>query len=350
MKLGAAGLGVLVFASVALLLVLTLSASPANAPGTDVVNLFVTVSNAIPSIGAISCHNGTSATTLTPTAGVNTTIWCFAVITDLNGWADINQSSLNVTIVGAGSGGIATEANRNREDDFNNHYSAGNASHFATQSTTDNDSCTFFSASGNTITANCTFNIRHYVDPGAFNVTFNISDNASVMIYGSNTNYNWTSLNYTINSVTAINTSNTTINFGSVGLGATSAKTSIMIKNWGNTRFDIAAAETQGTAASLNCTTGTLTTDGDDGIRFNATAGASFAFTAGETAYRLVGSGTGTYNATGNITDWDQIYPNSSVGFTDTSSNQLLYWLLRLPSSGVGGSCSGVATILAAAG
>ncbi len=341
MKLGFVRAGiVLLFVSLFLLSALIFAPVPANAPGTDEVNLFVTVSNAIPSIGAILCHNGSTSTSYVPTAGANKTIWCYATITDLNGWPDINQTSLNVSFYGTNSTGNCGDGCRNVADDLNNHYSAGNFSHLGVSSGTNNDSCLWFSASGNTISVNCTFEIRHFIDPGTYNVTFNVSDNASAPVYGSNTNYNWTSILYTIGNTTAINVTNRTINFGTVALGATSAQRTLHIENWGNRPFDISAAETEGTAGQLNCTSGTLDTGLTDGIRYNATT--SFSFIGGEAAYRLVGS----HNATGNITDWNEAYPNAT-GTTDTNSVKVLYWLLRFPSSGVGGSCSGVAQILA---
>jgi hypothetical protein len=111
--------------------------------------------------------------------------------------------------------------------------------------------------------------------------------------------------------------------------------------NWGNQPFNISLAETGGTAGEMNCTVGSFGTGNTTsvGIRYNATTG--FPFIETETAYRLVG----TQNATGNITDWNHMYPNAT-GTTDTSNERNLFWLLKLPASGISGTCSGVATVL----
>ena len=115
-----------------------LSSLTVLAAGSDEVNLYVTVQNARPSIGSISCHN--SSTPLTPVAGENTTIWCYATITDANGYADVNQTSLNVTIWGTNSTGNGPYSTQDRSDDLNNHYSNGSSSH-------QRSDCTWYSAS-----------------------------------------------------------------------------------------------------------------------------------------------------------------------------------------------------------
>ncbi len=278
----------------------------------------VTVSNVAPTVGAITCN----PSSLTPTAGTNTTVSCWATLSDDNGYGDINQSKL---VTNFWYNETKTETS---DDDLNDHYSNGSASNAGTD-------CTWTDASGTDITVNCSYTTRYYIDPtvspNVWTVKFVVNDTSD----GTGNN----ETTYTVDSFLGLDVKETSIEYGTVDLGATSLEQITNITNWCNQLIDVDLRESE-YSGELYCpdTDTNITTDAaSTGIRFNETSG--FAFVNGT---ELTGTST-------TFTAFDLDYYNAT-GTTDGESANGLYWLLKVPDTGVGGTCSGKTEFVAAAG
>lgn len=279
----------------------------------------VTVSNVAPTVGAITCD----PSSLTPTAGSNTMVSCLATLSDDNGYGDINQSKL-ITNFWFNETKVETS-----DDDLNDHYSNGTASNVATD-------CTWTDASGTNITVNCSYTTRYYIDPTVspdiWTVKFVVNDTEDAT--GSNE-----LADYTVNSMLGLDVKETSIEYGTLALGDTSLEQITNITNWCNQLIDVDLRESEH-SGQLYCPdtdTNIITNATSTGIRFNDTS--SFAFVNGTA---LTGTST-TFAA------FDLNYYDAS-GTTDGESASSLYWLIKIPDTGVGGTCSGKTEFVAAAG
>ncbi len=274
----------------------------------DTVTMQVSLSNAAPLVGAISC----TPSSLTPSAGVNTTVFCNATLTDTNGWNDINQSSMNATF-------YLSATPKDAADDLNIHYSNGSLSSAGT-------ACTFTGGSGNTVEAQCNFTTRYFITPGTWTVNFTVNDTAGDMAISNSTSY-------TVETILGLNIVESLVNFGSLSLSETSTEKTTTLQNLGNTLIDVNLSMAGGI---LDCPDpySDLDIDGTDGIRYNLTT--SFTFTQG-----IALTDTATP-----YTEFDANYYNAT-GTADGTTSKDLYWLLRVPASGVGGTCTGTTTIVA---
>jgi len=248
--------------------------------------------------------------------GANKTLSCWAVLTDTNGYGDINQSTLNTNFykdtVGSG-------------DDLNTHYSNGSAS------TTGTD-CTWTGESGTNITVNCSYNIRYFIDPSdnGWTVNFTVQDNSALS--GSNT------LILGVATTTGLDVKESSIEYGEVALGTTSNEKVTNITNLCNQQIDVKLRESQYSGKLYCPSTGSAnitTDDATSGIRFNMTSGFSWA----DNGNKLTGTST-------TFTTFDLNYYDAT-GTVDGESTKNLYWLLKLPASGVSGVCSGQTEFIA---
>jgi len=270
----------------------------------------VTVTGVAPVVGTITCTpdpDDTVTDPLTPIIGGNITLYCWATITDDNGWSNIDQATEVTNLFIDTVGG---------SDDLNTHYS--------------NDSCCFGVdcsgvGSSTTILMNCSYHTRYYLDPGNWTVNFTIDDNEGLSNSTQKTDFE-------VYQALGLDVVETSIDFGVMTLGAEKNDTT-EVRNLCNQPIDIKLAETNFTAGQLTCSgagSDNITTAGADGIRYNKTS------TAWANMVELTGTNT-TY------VTWDQVYYNAS-GTTDGIQEDTLYWTLRLPSSGVAGICSGITT------
>jgi hypothetical protein len=299
---------------VAMLALLLLSTPMALADGySDNLSTQVDISGVAPSVGAITCDPDP----LVPLAGANVTIRCYATITDNNGWGDIDQNGLNVTV-------WEDTAGQAGQDDLNDHYSNGTSSNWQTDCCW-GDGCSGTST-GTTIVVSCNFTTRYFITSGAtWNVNMSINDTSG--LFGS------ALLDpYTVNSHLGLNVVNASLDFGSAALGDERNRT-VNIENWCNAIIDINLAETDTTGDGvgyLDCALGSIDTDGaNEGIRFNKTGTAVWA------QMLTLAAPTGVdYN------DWTQNYYDAT-GTQDGTEESTLHFTLRVPSSGISGLCNG---------
>ncbi len=282
----------------------------------DNLTTTVDISSVAPSIGTITCDPAT----LTPVAGINTTIRCYATITDQNGYDDIDQSGLNVTL-------WQDSADRRDDDDLNTHYSNGSSSFRGTD-------CTWGSGSGTDIDVSCNFTTRFFITPGTgtWNVNMSINDTSGNFNSSEKDDYN-------VNTHLGLNVVENTLDFGAAALGEEKNQ-SVTVENWCNQIIDLNLAETNTTGAGvgyLDCALGSIQTDegSTEGIKYNKTATAIWDNTM---VPLTAGPGGTDYN------DWTQAYTNPP-DTQDTIQQDTLYFTLRVPSSGVSGVCTGTTRV-----
>lgn len=269
----------------------------------DDLTASVSVGTSAPTVGTITCVDGS---TLTLSAETTKLLNCSATISDLNGYADISSVR-----------GV-----------FHNSSAESGASD--TRDNYKNATCAFTNAgSGTTRDVQCTFSIWYHANPAAWTVYFNATDSGGLT--GSNTT------TVTLNSLVALNVSETSISFGTVSLGGTSSEITTNIKNTGNVVIDLNINESL-YSGYMNCTdTGSddiQTNAASTGVRYNTTTGFSFAATS--------------WNLTSTNPLADVNWVESSDSGTPTAPSNPLYWLIKLPASGLTGSCSTTVRISAA--
>jgi hypothetical protein len=301
----------LLAAMIALLLLSPMVLADVN---NDNLTTTVDISSVAPSVGTITCDPAT----LTPVAGANTSIRCYATITDQNGYDDIDQNGLNVTL-------WQNSVDRRDNDDLNTHYSNGTSSFRGTD-------CTWSGASGTDIDVSCNFTTRFFITPGTatWNVNMSINDTSGNFNSSEKDDYN-------VATHLGLNVVENTLDFGAAALGEEKNDTAT-IENWCNQIIDITLAETNTTGASageLACGLGVIDTDGgSEGIRYNASSTALW----GSNMEPLTADPGTNYN------EWSQAYTNAN-GIQDTVQSDTLYFSLRVPASGVSGVCTGTTRI-----
>ncbi len=287
-----------------LLLVVALAMPSVLADGTDDnLTATVTVGNDPPSIGEVTCNSSS----FTPIAESTILLNCTATVSDPNGYQDL--------------GGIRAEFyNDSRGDDANYtiHYY--------------NDTCSF-TQNGTTSTnstVECLFTIYYHANPADWTMYFNVTDGTGET--GNNTE------TITIQSLTALNVTHTEINFGSLDLGDTSDHQNTTIKNTGNVELDIRINEslnggnmTCDGIGSDNINTSAVTT----GVRYNTTNGFNF----DDASWKLTSEN--------DLIDvnWSKSYDGASSAPPEYN----LYWLIKIPSSGISGTCTTTTRISATA-
>ncbi|MCK4551117.1 MAG: hypothetical protein KAT91_04135, partial [Candidatus Aenigmarchaeota archaeon] len=154
----------------------------------DDLDANVTIGTAAPSVGAISCVGGT---TLTLNAETTKLLNCSATITDLNGYQDI--SSVRGTFYNSTSESDAGDTRDNYK----------------------NATCSFTNAgSNNDRNIECTFPVWYHANPAEWTVYFNATDGGGLT--GNNT------ATITVDTLIALNVTETAIDFATVALGGTS--------------------------------------------------------------------------------------------------------------------------------
>jgi len=242
-----------------------------------------------PSVGTVSYPNNVILN-----SGTTKTITCNATITDPNGFANI--SNVNATFYDP------AQANHSSGDDNNNHYT--------------DSSCSLSGGSGNTINAECGFDIQYYANPSSdWECNITATD-------GSESASNSSGQNIDIAELKSISTSNLAYHNGtggSIDLGATSGELSMNITNLGNVNVTI---QVNGSDNAFVCDIGTIELSKE---RYNTSSGFSY-----NNGINLTSNPTNisNYEIPQRIDDG-----SSSVGY--------VYWLLQIPLGGVGGNCTG---------
>lgn len=283
---------------------------------TDTSSTSTTVGNAAPTLDSVvtsTTQGGVDVAAVTLTENTNTTTWFRATATDNNGCEQIDAASnytgkvyrTNVT------GGASCTA------DNNDCYTLGSITVVAA-------SC---AAGGADLSAQADGNVAlaHYTDPtdaGApqaatnWTASVTVTDDASAAATGTDA--------FEVSSLIALDVTGT-IPYGSIALGATSTQQATTVTNTGNRNMD---AEVSGTA--MTCGIGSVAVGQQ---KWSLTTG--FAYDTAGTA--LTGTAVNSQNSTAQRTN------------DATASTTSEYWLVRLPGTGVQGSCTGTNTFTAIA-
>lgn len=257
------------------------------------------VTNAAPTVGTI-----TATDPVTLSESTNVTVWCNATVTDTNGYSDVSTVSAKLwdpasTTEGAGN-------------DYNNHFT--------------NSTCTLSGGSGTTVNAACSFNVHYSANAAEWTCKLTATDAGALTGTASATDV-------TVNQLKALSTVSASLAFSELALGATSSSDkNINVTNTGNVLIDVSVdgyGAIDGDGKSMTCTIGTITLAN---VKYNLTADQDY--TANMTA--LTDSAV-------TLTDF-----NLAAESTDnTASAELIYWKLKIPTTGVGGSCSGNVVVTA---
>ncbi len=296
----------------------------------DTITTTLTIANVAPFISRADINVfstvGQSGITLSENTTVQVT--CNATLNDPNGFGDI--SKLNGTVYNTH---VASHGSAN---DNNNHYT--------------NTSCGLIAGSGTTRGGECQFTAQYYADNStAWQCNLTVYD-AGVEGSGANLS-NSTYGNFTVNALTALNVPST-LDFGTLNPGDTSAIQKANVTNTGNTIIDIstygyANGQTDSPNA-MNCTLGANKNISLYFMRYNVTAGrlsncasADFSWTANY--WNL----TNTTNAK----NWTQFtLPSRTADAAGGDAGNYTCWILKVPitsESDVAGSCRGIVSITA---
>lgn len=250
---------------------------------------------AAPTVGAV-----TATDPINLVAAATKTVWCNATVTDEDGYTNI--TGVNATLWDSAT---TTEA---AADDGGNHYT--------------NSSCGLAGGSGNSINASCSFALRWFANPATWTCKLVVTDSTSA---GSN------ETNTTVNQLKSISVTSS-ITFPEQALGSTTTdanERNVIVNNTGNVAINVSvygygASESDGYC--LVCTVGGSEIPVGN-MKYSLSAAQSF------------GSMTALTSSAVTITDF-----NLAKGASSTKS---VYWKLQIPSSDVGGSCSGFIVITA---
>ncbi|UCC91860.1 MAG: hypothetical protein JSV39_01140 [Candidatus Aenigmatarchaeota archaeon] len=243
--------------------------------GEDVTSS-VTVSGAAPVVGPMSTSDNIALSSCGTVL-----IWCNATVTDSNGWNDIDL--VNSTLWDDAA------ANEGDSDNNSNHYT--------------NYSC-YFSGSGSTAEANCSFTLLYYANPAEWTCKIYANDTAS------NVSSNSTA-NVTVNTLRALDANNT-IDFTSLAPGATSpSDVNNTVMNCGNAAIDLNLSGTNLTNASATVTNISVTN-----VKYNMTDYAQ------DYAANMTSLTTTTTYA-----DYSLVKRTNGLSISDT------YWKISIPGS-----------------
>jgi hypothetical protein len=262
----------------------------------------VTIGNTAPSVGSVTIYNELEmgGESITLTAGSTVLIRTEATITDLDGWPDMGNTSLATLYHYTSDNGLS--------DDENKHY------------TTDN--CTFENTAENEQLVTCYFNIDFMALSGSW--TANVT---TVDLSGMNASNTGTT---TINDLTAIELADASVNFGVVSMGANSSTAGNMtIKNMGNILINAVLSGT-----NYTCSTGTIPVGN---TRYSLAAG-----NYDSMSLALSAVPTGQYNLNLGV--------RGVATANGVDSTRKEYWTIKIPSSGLSGTCNNTISVTAIGG
>ena len=249
----------------------------------------------IPTVGAV-----TATDPVVLTAGGSVIVWCNATVDDADGYTNI--SSVNATFwdpIATTEGGA---------NDYNSHYT--------------NTSCDISNnISSTAINVSCELSVHYSANPVDWTCKLIADDGTGT---GSN---NTTTV--TINTLKAINVSST-LTFPETALGAVATEQNITVNNIGNSEIDVSLdgyGSVDGDGYAMVCSLGTIPLLN---LKYNLTA--SQDFTANMTSLTDLAVTLTDFNLAAETTD-------------NVASTKDIYWKIQVPSTEVGGSCSGKITV-----
>jgi hypothetical protein len=292
-------------ASIVLSLFIVSITLPVETQAQDPSQMNFTVGNAAPTVGAVTCdHNTISEAT-------DYIAWCYATVTDTNGYQDV--VSCNGTFYRT-SAGLPGAENKNVR------YG--------------NNSCTLFGGTGNTVTCNCSYLMKYYAD-GGVGWTGKITaidasaatGNAEGVITGD-----------TLDSTLAIALPVSSVLWGTLTVGTSTtfnANDITRANNTGNVNLTISA---QSATATMTCAPSPANVTCGQIKAWNQTG----AYAAGGLALT-----TGSQNLLTSGMD-DMWADNLQDGAPATVENRTVYWAISVPT-GVNGTCTITVNQLASA-
>ena len=258
----------------------------------------VSINNAAPTVGTVELLDSDAGTIQLTAASDTNSITCNATLTDNNGYSDID--SANATFFHSTSSHTAS-------DDKNVHYK--------------NTSCALTGGSGVNVLATCSINFEHEATNGTWSCNMTIGDGSAL---GSNIDTN------TIDTLAALEVTEGEINFGSLSLGANSSSAqNITVINDGNIQIDSRFSGT-----NYTCGIGSIAVGN---TRYNVTAG------------DYDNMSTDLTESAVTQTDFDLGIEGVATS-EDTNSTKNEFWTIKIPTTGVGGSCNDTITVVAIAG
>ncbi|MBI5177172.1 hypothetical protein HY995_03740, partial [Candidatus Micrarchaeota archaeon] len=181
-----------------------------------------------------------------------------------------------------------------------------------------NSSCSLQGASGNNVTANCSFALPYYFTAGLAWCAVNATDASGAFANATS--------NAAVNSLLALSASPSSINYGSIDPGSNSSAQAVNVTNFGNVALDAKFESTNLTSSGL--------------ADINASnQWYSFSTLGTGSDYRQVPNSTSAFNTTYNLG------PSAS----GATSNATQYFIIAMDSGVRAGAYSGVLTITAAA-
>jgi hypothetical protein len=262
----------------------------------------VTIGDTSPSIGDITIYNELEmgGDPITLTAGSTVMVRAEAMVSDQDGWTDMP----NITYATL----YHYSSDSSSADDENRHYTS--------------DDCIFEETLPNEKLVTCFFDIGFMALSGTWTVNMTISDLLGANFSGTQAT--------TINDLTAIELTDSSVNFGVVSMGANSSVPGNMtIMNMGNILINAVLSGT-----NYTCSTGTIPVGN---TRYSLAAGN---YDSMSVALSAVPTGQYTLNL--------GVRGVATADGVNSTKNE--YWTIKIPSSGLSGTCNNTISVTAIGG
>ncbi len=262
----------------------------------------LTVGNVFPEVSNVTIENNASTLALTPNS--TRTIYCSGLVTDYNGWEDIDNATATFFHI-VNSSYVDT-------NDNNIHYT--------------NYSCSITQNGTYTVWANCSLDIWYYANPGTWNCTLRAEDKKNKEGYGSDT--------INISSLLALGLPDF-IYYGEVNATEVSLENLSNVTNYGNVKINLSLS---GYGFSPN-----------DGNAMNCTLGVLKNISVQHEKYNLTTSNSGILDLPQFIANYTNLTSSPVVKRFDLEYRQndafneavnSTYWRIYVPL-GVAGTCEG---------
>jgi hypothetical protein len=262
----------------------------------------VTIGNTAPSIGDVTIYNELEmgGETITLTAGSTVMVRAEASVTDPDGWSDMANISTAILYHDSSDSGSA--------DDENIHYTTTN--------------CTFEDTVPNEQLITCFFDIGYMALSGGWTANMTARDLSGANASGTGTS--------TVNELTAVELADSSVDFGVIPVGAnSSAPANMTLKNMGNVLINAVLSGTD-----FTCGTGTIPVGN---TRYSLSAG-----NYDSMSLALSATPTGQYNLNLDV---------RGVATSDgVDSTRKEYWTIKIPPSGLSGTCNNTISVAAIGG
>lgn len=295
----------------------------------DNVSTSATITNSSPTISAVYITAASSTTlvndaTMTPSSGANKTIWITGTIADNNGDSDITAGTGKVRVAFYESGTTCDPDDALNKDN-NNCYKSSTAND-ATNTDGGGVACSIDSSTGTSLTATftCPITLAFYADAtvaGGVNAAGNWVAKVKVLDAASAFAVDFaTTTEMQLQTSLSIGAS---IAYGELALGVSNTSTNnaaLLLTQYGNDEATVSVTS----ATAMACTIGTIPVGNQQ-----------WALT--DIDYDAVGTNALTTSAA----PTSVLVPYRTDDASATQSNKYLYWDILIPTTGVGGSCTG---------